>query len=251
MALCVARERETATRAALAPKSGRLVPTSRGAVFVQDEGAPDGVPVVLVHGTAAWGEFGRGTIDALVAKGDRVIAIDVPPCGFSERPVQGTGKRDHRAARIVELFDGLGVIRPSLVGHAFGAGATVETTMRHGARTRGRVPIAPALGLPEGEAPPVPTGGGIVPTVLETLLIGEAIVAATVTNPWLTRYGLSLMLARTDPATDELATVLRRQMVLLHTSRDVARWLVDCIGVDFTARSLNLTSIGPCACRCD
>ena len=49
--------RETADRAALAPPAGHLVKTSSGGVFVQEKGPPDGIPVVLFHGTAAWSEL--------------------------------------------------------------------------------------------------------------------------------------------------------------------------------------------------
>jgi hypothetical protein len=43
--------RETRTRAELAPAWGHLVPTSSGNVFVQEHGPPNGIPVVLFHGT--------------------------------------------------------------------------------------------------------------------------------------------------------------------------------------------------------
>ena len=78
--------RETGLREELAPSSGHLVPTRSGGVFVQEKGPADGVPVVLFHGTAAWSELWRHTIDALAAGGFRVIALDLPPFGFSDRP---------------------------------------------------------------------------------------------------------------------------------------------------------------------
>ena len=80
--------RETATRAELAPATGQLVPTSSGGVFVQEKGPADGIPVVLFHGTAAWSELWWRTSDALAARGFRVIALDLPPFGFSDRPGQ-------------------------------------------------------------------------------------------------------------------------------------------------------------------
>ena len=69
--------RETATREALAPTSGRLVPTSSGGVFVQEKGPPNGIPVVLFHGTAAWSELWWRTSDALAT---RESAEDRRPC---------------------------------------------------------------------------------------------------------------------------------------------------------------------------
>ena len=65
--------RETATRPQLAPRTGQLVPTRSGGVFVQEKGPKDGIPVVLFHGTAAWSELWRHTSDALAAAGFHVI----------------------------------------------------------------------------------------------------------------------------------------------------------------------------------
>ena len=57
--------RENDDRATLAPATGRLVQTTSGALFLQDAGPRQGVPVVLFHGTAAWSELWRRTITAL------------------------------------------------------------------------------------------------------------------------------------------------------------------------------------------
>ena len=42
-----------------------------------DEGSPDGVPVVLVHGEPTWSYMFRRTIAPLVNAGHRVIAPDL------------------------------------------------------------------------------------------------------------------------------------------------------------------------------
>jgi hypothetical protein len=81
--------RETYTSEAIAPPAGRFVATRSGRVFVLDEGPRDGTPILLIHGTAAWSEFWRGTIDHLVAHRYRVVAIDLPPFGFSDRAGDG------------------------------------------------------------------------------------------------------------------------------------------------------------------
>ena len=97
--------RETGTRAELAPPTGHLVPTNSGGVFVQEKGPADGIPVVLFHGTAAWSELWRRTSDALAAAGFHVIALDLPPFGFSDRP--GSYTRQDQAARINDVLGAL------------------------------------------------------------------------------------------------------------------------------------------------
>ena len=51
--------RETGSREALAPATGKLMPTSAGGVFIQEKGPAGGVPVVLFHGSVAWSEYWR------------------------------------------------------------------------------------------------------------------------------------------------------------------------------------------------
>jgi len=121
--------RETGVREVLAPSSGRLVQTQSGGVFIQEKGPADGVPVVLFHGTAAWSELWRRTADALAAAGLRVIALDLPPFGFSDRP--GTYTREAQAARVESVLRQLGAAPAIIVGHSFGAGAATEFVMRH------------------------------------------------------------------------------------------------------------------------
>ena len=95
--------REKDDRATLAPASGRLVETASGAIFLQEAGPREGVPVMLFHGTAAWSELWRQTISALTAAGFRVIALDLPPFGFSDR--SGTYTRAAQAARINDVLE--------------------------------------------------------------------------------------------------------------------------------------------------
>ena len=129
--------RETGTRAELAPRSGHLVPTRSGGVFVQEKGPADGIPVVLFHGTAAWSELWRHTSDAVAAAGFHVIAVDLPPFGFSDRP--GSYTRADQAARINDVLVALKAAPAIIVGHSFGAGAATELVMRYPERARALV----------------------------------------------------------------------------------------------------------------
>jgi pimeloyl-ACP methyl ester carboxylesterase len=210
--------RETNTAEALAPPGGRFVETPGGRMFLQDDGPRDGIPVVLIHGTAAWSEFWRGTIDHLTAQRYRVIAIDLPPFGFSQRPATAAYSRADQAQRIVGVLDALGIDRAILVGHSFGAGATVETVMHHPSRVRGLVLIAAALGLPGGDEAPSPPSPAVM-KFLDLPVLPDALIATTATNPLLTRKLLGTMISRKEAATEELASILRWPMTLHGTTR--------------------------------
>jgi pimeloyl-ACP methyl ester carboxylesterase len=68
---------------------------------------------VLFHGSVAWSEFWRRTIDALAAARFRVIALDVPPFGFSDRP--GGYTRSDQAVRVNDVLRNLQAAVPEYI----------------------------------------------------------------------------------------------------------------------------------------
>lgn len=228
--------RETLTPEVLAPESGRFVETGHGRMFLQDAGPRGGVPIVLVHGTAAWSEFWRGTIDHLTNAGHRVIALDLPPFGFSDRSSAGAYSRVDQSKRIAGALDALKIDRAIFIGHSFGAGATVETVMLHPERAAGLVLVSAALGLPDYGTAPAPSSK-VIDTFLRLPLLPDALVSATLTNPLLTRTLLDMMIARKEAATPELADVLRRPMTRKNSTSDFVIWLRSFLAPDLAAAS--------------
>lgn len=212
--------RETGTRAGLAPRGGHLVPTSSGGVFVQENGPADGVPVVLFHGSVAWSEFWRRTIDALAAAGFRVIALDMPPFGFSDRP--GHYARSDQAPRINDVLRHLQIVHPIIVGHSVGSGAATEFVMRYPESPRALVLIDPALGLTSPPSEPHP--------IFRPKWIREIVISLTLTNPLATRPLLELMIAKKERALPEYIAILQRPWMLRDSTPDFADWLYDFLG---------------------
>lgn len=86
--------------------------------------AGSGPVTVLVHGFAGSVFSWRSVIPEL-ARETRVIAVDLPGFGASDRrPGIGYG-HERQAARLAELLRGLGIGRAALVGHSMG-GAIVQ-----------------------------------------------------------------------------------------------------------------------------
>ena len=198
--------RETGTRPQLAPRTGHLVPTRSGGVFVQEKGPADGIPVVLFHGTAAWSELWRHTSDALAAAGFHVIALDLPPFGFSDRP--GSYTRQDQAARISDVLDALKAPPAIIVGHSFGAGAATELAMRYPDRARALVLVDAALGLTAAPS--------AAPWVIQPQWIREILVSLTITNPVATEMLLKSLIAKKERALPEYVAILQRPL----TQRD-------------------------------
>jgi pimeloyl-ACP methyl ester carboxylesterase len=222
-----ATAREHGVRADLAPSTGRLIPTSSGGVFVQQKGPTGGVPVVLFHGTAAWSELWRRTIDALAATGFNVIALDLPPFGFSDRPSGYT--RQEQAARVNDVLDQLRIGPAIIVGHSFGAGAATEFAMRYTQRARGLVLVDAALGFTE---PP-----SDAPGLLQPKWVREILVSLTITNPLATKALLQSLIEKKERALPEYIEILQRPTVLRGSTPVIADWLLYFAGSDRTALS--------------
>jgi pimeloyl-ACP methyl ester carboxylesterase len=219
--------RETGARAQLAPRTGHLVPTRSGRVFVQEKGPEDGIPVVLFHGTAAWSELWRHTSDALAAAGFHVIALDLPPFGFSDRP--GSYTRQDQAARINDVLDALKAEPAIIVGHSFGAGAATELAMRYPDRARALVLVDAALGLTAAPSD--------APWVVQPQWIREVLVSLTITNPVATQMLLKSLIAKKERALPEYVAILQRPLAQRDSTSDIADWLYYFLGTDTDAAS--------------
>jgi pimeloyl-ACP methyl ester carboxylesterase len=232
-----ALRRETNVAADLAPATGRLVETPRGRIFVQEKGPPTGIPVILIHGTAAWSELWRETIDHLANQKFRVIAVDLPPFGFSDRPTDNSYARADHAGRIAALVDALALKKAILVGHSFGAGPTVETVLKFPDKVRGLVLIAGALGISDPAGPQPPPAA--VTALLDQPLLRSPLVASLVTNPLMTRTLMSTMVHRKEAITPHRIAVLQRPMTLRGSTFELGNWLRYFVSIDKTAWSMD------------
>ncbi len=215
--------RESADAQALSPP-GQTIATPLGRVFVQMRGPETGQPVLLVPGTAAWGGFWSHVMEVLGRAGYRTIAVDMPPFGFSEHRPQADYGRFDQAARLKAVVDGLGLQRPIVVGHSFGAGSVMELAARHGAVLGGIVVVCGALDLPPGEGPHEKPSAAIE-ALLHAEPVMRTVTAAVVTNPLAMRPLLATMLHRKDAADQGQADILLRPMTRRGTTEAYAQWL--------------------------
>lgn len=234
--------RETQSRHDAAPSGGRFVRAADVEMFVQEEGPHDGPPVVLVHGTGAWSEIWRGTMQALGAAGHRAIALDLPPFGFSSRPDSADYDDGAQARRILAALEALGVERATLVGHSFGSRPTMQATFLAPSRVERLVLVDAALDLlrgcggagvggcgtarPDTLPASETTGSPIVRAVLGVPPLRDAIVSATLSNPQMTRWLLAKLVANRETAiTPERIAMLQRPFVVEGWTHGLGEWL--------------------------
>lgn len=221
-AIFMASLREVHSARTVAPPGGRFVPAGDVALFVQELGPVDGVPVLLVHGTGAWSETWRDTMTRLAQAGFRAIAVDLPPFGYSDRPATAAYDKHAQGKRIVAALDGLGIDRAILVGHSFGGGPTVEAALLASDRVRALVLVDAALSVREaGAQAPAPSGAGL----LAIVPLRDALVATFLTNPLFTRKLLQTFVAHPGAATDARVAVYQRPLNIHGSTHAIGQWL--------------------------
>ncbi len=237
-----AAQRETKLRHDEAPSMGRFVKAADVELFVQEEGPSHGPPVVFIHGTGAWSEIWRATMHALADSGYRAIALDMPPFGYSSRPANGDYRDEAQARRILGALDSLRIARATLVGHSFGARPTMQATFIAPARVERLVLVDAALDLGRECAGARVRGCGTAvgdtltpvdssaPLLLRAVLgappLRDAVVASTLSNPWMTGWLLSKLVSNRQAAvTPARVAMLQRPFVLQGWTRGLGEWL--------------------------
>ncbi len=132
----VAMARTFRMRPEAAPIPGTLRIVDGEVVHYVDRG--EGPAMILIHGfggnTYSW----RSTIDAF-AGGHRVVALDLPGFGFSDRTgLAPLGHEDH-ARRVFRLMDELGIDRAMIVGHSMGGAVAQRMAVQSPERVAGLV----------------------------------------------------------------------------------------------------------------
>ncbi len=111
-----------------------FVNTPFGQVHYVDAGDAGADPVVLLHQTPRSIDEFAGVIPELAAS-HRVLALDNPGYGGSDRPAEPPGVEDY-AAVVVTLLDHLGLPAAHLVGHHTGAVVAIEAAAAHPRRVK-------------------------------------------------------------------------------------------------------------------
>ncbi len=219
-----------------APPDGRMVSTTAGDIFVQMRGPDAGRAVLFIPGTAAWSGFWLSVADEIGKSGYRAVAVDLPPFGFSARSANGAYSRADQAERLAALVQALGLERPIVVGHSFGAGAVVELAIAHPDTLGGMVLVDAALGLP-GEGQDTPPDNRPLRWALNQPAIAQTLVAATLVNIWATRPLLASLLYREDAATQRQVEILTKPYARQGTTESYAHWLPSLLLAETDARS--------------
>lgn len=146
-------------RATWINETGMVQFTSDGlTLFYTDQGAGD--PIVLVHGFASTNEVNwvrTGWVEALVASGRRVLALDHRGHGQSDKPHDDAAYRPELMANdVARLIEHAGLQRADIMGYSMGARISAFLALQHPQRVRSLVLAGIGAGLVDGVGDPGP-----------------------------------------------------------------------------------------------
>ncbi len=120
----------------------RTITTRRLRLSILEAG--DGPPVLALHGLGATKGSFLPTIAALSGR-FRVIALDLPGFGDSDKPIGAAYDPPFFARACIDLLDALELDRVHLVGNSLGGRIALEIVLRHPDRVERVALLAPSL----------------------------------------------------------------------------------------------------------
>ncbi|WP_224240384.1 alpha/beta fold hydrolase [Hyalangium gracile] len=106
---------------------------------------PEGArTLVFIHGLGSYLKFWRYQLDAFAAQGYRVIAVDLPGYGKSDKPATFPYTMEAMADAVRELVVALGIQKPVLVGHSMGGQTALSYAIRYPEEPAALVLTSPA-----------------------------------------------------------------------------------------------------------
>ena len=127
-------------------EQGRLrfetLDTDAGRISTAQAGA--GPTVIAIHGLGASKASFLPTLEAL-ADDFRVVAMDLPGFGDSDKPLGAAYHAPFFASAVVALLDALGEDRAHLIGNSLGGRVALEVGLRHPERVERLGLLAPSL----------------------------------------------------------------------------------------------------------
>lgn len=224
-----AEQREIRLAKNLAPDAGHFVALADELIFVQEMGPAEGQPVLFVHGTGAWSEAWKPTMQAMAVAGFHTVAIDLPPFGLSQRPEKANYDKFSQGQRIVQLIAAMQLNKVILVGHSFGGGPTMEAALQIPQKVKSVILVDAALSINvENETADV-HAKSIVATMLHWQGLRNALVATFLTNPRFTRQLLIKFIDNPAHANDEWVKRYQYPLSVKGTTKSISEWLPELV----------------------
>jgi len=113
-------------------------------IDVAPRGGGNGQTIIFIHGLGSYLRFWEEQINFFSEKGYRVLALDLPGYGKSEKPATFEYTPDNFGDVVLEFISKLGINRPILNGHSMGGQTALSFAIRYPDKLSGLVLTASA-----------------------------------------------------------------------------------------------------------
>jgi pimeloyl-ACP methyl ester carboxylesterase len=204
------------------PPTGRFVDVVGGRLHVVELGRPDAPPVVLLHGASGNLADMRLALGERLAARYRVILIDRPGHGWSDRP---GGRADaspaRQAALIHQALMRIGISQPIIVGYSWSGALATAYALAYPQDLSGVVLLSPVTH-------PWPEGVAFINNLVAAPVIGPLVAYTTVLpiGYFLVRAGVGSVFAPQIPPPDYAARtgvrMILRPSEFIANAQDIA-----------------------------
>lgn len=147
------------------PPLGRFYGAPGRTVHATDQGQGEGPPLILFHGASGNLRDWTFSIAPRLARSRRVIAMDRPGFGYSERPAEeGAWRPSAQAAQLRAAAREMGAEKPVLIGHSWGASVALAWALDAPEEVSGVVTVS-GVTMPWGGVAPVFDAIGFGPLI--------------------------------------------------------------------------------------
>lgn len=173
------------------PENVHKISTSDGDITYLSYGDTKSQPIVFFHGTGANAFIWEKTSTFLASNGYYVIAVDLPPFGWSSIPSDpGDYRKETQAKKIIELLTVLSIANPIIVGHSYNS--KVALLVASSIPSKELILVAPVLEYGEKPDP------GMIGKLTSISLIRDPLLSLFVNNTLLAKKVLQSFMYKKD-----------------------------------------------------
>lgn len=190
-------------------------------IHYQDAGDEKAPALILIHGfissTLIWTEV----FLPLAAAGFRVIALDLPGYGYSDKPADGRYTIDSQAYAVVSLMNRLEIDEATIIGASYGGAIAATIALDYPERVTRLVLVGPVTS-------DVPMRK-LLPRIGRLPLIGDIATPLFLGSRWVLRERMKAMYRRSGKMLDERKFAARHHLLATSNThramlRTLRRW---------------------------
>jgi len=205
-------------------------------LHIHERGKQHKQTILFVHGLGSWGKIWDETTARLEEEGFHTVAVDMPPFGFSEKPINYLFSTHDQVKRLTKLIETLGLEDIVLVGHSFAGEVTIETARSNQDKIKTLVLVDTGIDLP---ASPPPTINSF--NIMNNSFVRNSLTTI-LTHPWFTKSLLTLFIYDKNDATVNKVHMLQEQFKVKGTSKALSNLLYS-LSLSNTPRNTNYKAL--------